>query len=546
MKQKKIITKTALAFLALGISYTTIAQTSYGTGAGTGGGASNSYFGGSAGAVNTNIANTFLGYESGKANTTGYSNSFMGVASGKTNTTGYNNTFVGSTAGYSNTTGNENTFVGYVAGTTNTTGFDNTFLGSYSGLLNTSGAKNTFVGKYTGTNNTTGLRNTFIGDHAGYSNTTGSDNTALGNGTIISGTLSNATAIGSGATVALNNAVVLGNNANVGIGLSDPYKRLSIKPANTNDGIQVTQVTGGYAGLELFNQTTGGMNWGLLSLGSGNSQGPGNLLFYNFSHSSSVLCMEGSTEDIAIGGTNPSGYKLYVNGSGYATGSFVDGSDRRFKKDITPVDNALQLVLSLQGVRYNFRNDVYFPKKDGDTTAPIARNFPKGLQVGLIAQDVEKVVPEVVVTDRDGYKGIAYQHLVPLLIEGMKEQQAMLTAKDAKINELEERINRLEANSTTGMNNTNTSGINTTLYQNTPNPFKGYTEIGYKLPQTYSNAVIAVFDMSGKQIKNIALTGKGEGRINVYLADFAAGMYMYSLVVDGQEIATKKMILSAN
>lgn len=119
-----------------------------------------------------------------------------------------------------------------------------------------------------------------------------------------------------------------------------------------------------------------------------------------------------------------------------------------------------------------------------------------------------------------------------------------IAARDAKIAELEERISRLETNAPSGTGSNHTSATGAMLYQNTPNPFDSYTEIRYVLPQNYTHAKLMVFDMNGKQLRDIALQGAGEGKTQLSSAELAAGMYLYSLVVDGKEVDTKRMILS--
>jgi hypothetical protein len=99
---------------------------------------------------------------------------------------------------------------------------------------------------------------------------------------------------------------------------------------------------------------------------------------------------------------------LTVNGTNYP-------SDARYKKQISLLQNPLQKILAINGVEYFMRTDE-FPAKHFDTK----------LQVGLIAQDVEKVLPQAVQTDSEGYKSVDYAKVVPLLIEGMKEQQKQI------------------------------------------------------------------------------------------------------------------------
>ncbi len=102
---------------------------------------------------------------------------------------------------------------------------------------------------------------------------------------------------------------------------------------------------------------------------------------------------------------------LDVYGDIYAV-QVHSSSDRRFKKNITPIKNAIGKVQSLNGVTYDFRTEEFAD-----------RNFTSEHQVGFIAQDVEKVLPEVVATDQDGYKSVDYAKITALLNEAIKEQQ---------------------------------------------------------------------------------------------------------------------------
>ena len=95
-------------------------------------------------------------------------------------------------------------------------------------------------------------------------------------------------------------------------------------------------------------------------------------------------------------------------------------SDKNLKTNIIPIENAIDKVLQLKGVEFDFISS--------DDTGYLGVH-----QIGLIAQDVSKVIPEVVSKNNDGTLGLSYQHLVPLLIEAMKEQQE-------QINDLKRRI----------------------------------------------------------------------------------------------------------
>lgn len=233
----------------------------YGTGNANTTGVFNTFIGGSSGFRNTTASlNTFVGMNSGTYNTTGGVNAFLGAFAGYQNQTGGFNAFLGGQAGRFNTTGAENTLVGYSAGITNTTGSQNTLIGSRAGYYTTSGA-NTFVGYRAGYANTTGTNNTFVGQQAGATVTTGSNNIIIGpmSGTAISDGsenvligynsqaedgLHNAIAIGAGSRVASSNALILGNQVNVGIGTSAPSTRLEVvSPEEHDSGLRLSKLT---------------------------------------------------------------------------------------------------------------------------------------------------------------------------------------------------------------------------------------------------------------------------------------------------------------
>ena len=85
-------------------------------------------------------------------------------------------------------------------------------------------------------------------------------------------------------------------------------------------------------------------------------------------------------------------------------------------------------------------------------------------------------------------------------------------------------------------------GDNIVLEQNVPNPFREQTVINFYIPESVKTASIAFYSRSGKLIKKQAIDSRGNGRINVYGHDLSSGMYTYSLIADGQVVATKKMV----
>ena len=155
------------------------------------------------------------------------------------------------------------------------------------------------------------------------------------------------------------------------------------------------------------------------------------------------------TDDDAVVSCVSNATRLAVKGNAYITGDIAVGgimtcsSDRRFKKNIQVLPNPLAKVMQLQGVSYQWRNDV--PN----------HTFSEGTQIGLIAQDVEALFPDLVLTDANGYKSVNYIGLVPVLIEAIKAQQAQIenlqqqakTAETAtaRLDALEARLNAMTA-----------------------------------------------------------------------------------------------------
>ncbi len=125
-----------------------------------------------------------------------------------------------------------------------------------------------------------------------------------------------------------------------------------------------------------------------------------------------------------------SGYICYTSGIGAC-------SDRRFKKDITNLSGSLDRVMKMRGVTYRWKQDE-FPD----------RKFDDRMHLGFIAQEVEELFPEVVMTDDKGYKSVDYSRLTPVLVEAIKEQQEQIKSQQDQIDELKELVSRLTTGKT--------------------------------------------------------------------------------------------------
>lgn len=201
-------------------------------------------------------------------------------------------------------------------------------------------------------------------------------------------------------------------------------------------------------------------------------------------------------------------------------------------------------------------------------------NLPQGLQYGLIAQDVEAVLPALVCNNFNpatkdsagniinpavNFKGLEYQQLIPILIAGFNEQQHIIDSlktasktkdslQDARLTALEAAVNTCCSNSARHTASISSQDVTLSdkdvivLNQNVPNPFAEQTVITYNIPENTGFAQLLFYDVNGRQIKSVDITTKGAGQLNVYANDLTNGMYSYTLIVDGKIIDTKRMV----
>ncbi|HEY3414376.1 MAG TPA: tail fiber domain-containing protein, partial [Armatimonadota bacterium] len=106
-------------------------------------------------------------------------------------------------------------------------------------------------------------------------------------------------------------------------------------------------------------------------------------------------------------------------------------SDARYKQRIQTVQNALSKVESLRGVSFEWNPDT-------------GRSFPKGPQIGFVAQEVRKVLPQLVSADEKGYLSVQYSNVVPVLVEAIKQQQTQIAAAGRANARLQARLRNLE------------------------------------------------------------------------------------------------------
>lgn len=231
-------------------------------------------------------------------------------------------------------------------------------------------------------------------------------------------------------------------------------------------------------------------------------------------------------------------------------------SDRNMKENIADITGALQTVMKLKGVSYDYKDKVFSNMPDTLSEGRVneykqkVKNKAKN-KVGFIAQDVKEVVPSAVSQNEEN--GLFYfspTTLFPYIVEAIKEQQAIIEAQDSKIKELENNIanccNSLDTkNKSISTDIENAGGVAVgKLYQNAPNPFSNETEIRYDLPETVAKAALYIYNMQGVQLSKIELYDRNNGTVIIQGTQFQSGMYLYTLIADGKEVDTKRMILT--
>jgi Chaperone of endosialidase len=329
--------------------------------------------------------NTANGFQALSGNTTGFDNTANGAGALSFNTIGDRNTANGVEALFSNTTGFNNMANGTSALRSNTTGFNNTANGAFALINNTNGAGNTANGVGALASNTTGLDNMANGESALDSNTTGSDNTA-------------------------NGVLALSFN--------------TTGDRNTAEGV-----------LALAGNTTGSNNIALgFEAGISISKGSNNIDIGN-------LGVVGESNKIRIGtkGTQKATFIAGISGVTVAggVGVVIDSngqlgtatSSARFKDEIKPMDKASEAILELQPVTFRYKHEL----------------DPDGIpQFGLVAEQVEKVSPDLVARDEEGKPyTVRYEAVNAMLLNEFLKEHRKVEEQDRKVEEQEATIHQL-------------------------------------------------------------------------------------------------------
>lgn len=340
--------------------------------------------------------NYFIGHRAGESITTGRYNTFIGYETGSKSTWGNGNMFIGFNAGYSNLDGQLNIFIGNEVGYSFTginDGEENIFIGNNAGKNCITTANSIFIGTRSGFNCGESYGNTFIGDRTASFGAAGDNNTLIGS------------AAGFNITGAEN--VFLG-----------AYSGLVNSTGNTNTYV------GYYAGMH----STGSRNVFLGAYAGDNELGDDKLYIAN-NNTSTLIYGDFNTKRVVINGVaadNPGGYTFYANGTAGGDAAWINTSDLRLKRNVETINGALDKILKLRGVSFDWKD----PEK-------------KGRQIGFIAQEAKEIIPEVVLGSEETEYSMQYAPITAVLVEAMKEQQTQIEELKAENELLKQKLNEI-------------------------------------------------------------------------------------------------------
>jgi len=364
--------------------------------------------------------NTATGVIALQSNTNGSNNTATGEAALSHNTIGNRNTANGNFALAANTNGSDNTATGYAA--LNSSGFDatgNTATGSNALFNNVSAGFNTATGANALLSNTSGFNQTATGADALHSNTTGNENTATGGGALFTNTTgNNNTANGFealfGNTTGSNNTgdglLALENNTTGHDNIAEGFEAL----ANNKSGSSNIAL-GSSAGINL---TTGSNN---IDIGAPGAAGESNKIRIGKQGTQNGTFIAG------ISGVAVTGSQVVVSANGKLG---VAASSARFKQAIKPMDKASEAILALQPVTFRYKQEI-----DPDAIP----------QFGLVAEEVEKVNPDLITRDEEGKPTtVRYEAVNAMLLNEFLKEHSQVQKLKGKAAEQEATIAQMK------------------------------------------------------------------------------------------------------
>ncbi|MDR0438350.1 MAG: tail fiber domain-containing protein [Bacteroidales bacterium] len=232
-------------------------------------------------------------------------------------------------------------------------------------------------------------------------------------------------------------------------------------------------------------------------------------------------------------------FSTYYHSNGQYIG-ILASSDANLKTSIRELSPMRERISRLRPVMYDFVID--------GSGKNVSTNLAYQNRVGFIAQEVRELFPDLVATvGEDEILSIDYAGLIPYLTKAIQDQNEIIEHLQQQVTDIQ--TGAYFANFDIGepkrSSQQTTTNVVHALHQNIPNPFNSATTITYQLAENATNAKICIYNLTGKQLQCYNLpTTQGENAVEVRASSLQSGMYLYSLIVDGKLIDTKRMILT--
>ncbi|MEO5673142.1 MAG: tail fiber domain-containing protein [Chitinophagales bacterium] len=243
---------------------------------------------------------------------------------------------------------------------------------------------------------------------------------------------------------------------------------------------------------------------------------------------------------------NAGGWAGYFSGQVYSPYGSWTPSDENLKSNITDLTDATDLLNQLSPKSYTFNTDQY-----------PSMNLPIGTQYGVLAQDVQSIFPQFITDahqpadyNADGtllheavdFKVINYPGFTGLLLASVKELSSKIDDLQSQLDDCCGYGMQLRGDGSSDQTIELKSALSPSLGQSVLNPHSIQSTIPYYVPAESNEAKIIFKDQLGREVNAVHIVGRGQGQLTIMTSQLEDGIYIYSLVVDGKVVDTKKMI----
>ncbi len=353
------------------------------------------------------------------------------------------------------------------------------------------------------------------------------------------------TYLGPGGSVAISSNGNFTTSAPTGIlGASNASYALNVNAGASYNGINVTGGIDAYS----FNTSKSGLLAGVYVVKTSASSVDA-CVWGNATGSSRGLQGNSNTGIGIFASTNNTAtYAGYFAGNVYTTGTYLP-SDEKLKKNVKDFSKAMDIINQLHPKIYQYKDEGNYK----------LMHLPQGDRYGLLAEDLEKVLPGLVKaskfetsTDEErksgkatpdiDFKAVNYTELIPVLIKGMQEQQTVIEQLQQEIEQLQKLVQQISDTRTPATKNAGSLN-DAYLLQNAPNPFSQNTIVRFYLPSSVKQAKLELFTVSGQRVKSYNVSS-GMTSISIDGGALPAGDYFYQLFADGKKVDTKTLTIT--